>query len=162
MSGRGLFSLLLLLVFAGMSHQAVAAPNDKVRITGLSDFQLGTLGIGGDVVVAQSVCAFSGARTSGYLVSGSGIGTGGGTILQSPAGELPIELQWAGQSGQTTGTIVPVGALGGPFYSNATHQFCNNGPSSSASLIVRVREADIGAAPAGLYSGNITIILAPL
>ena len=162
-SPLGILALLVALVASGMwtMTPAWAAPNDKVRLTNLQDIQLGTLGIGGDVVAAQNVCAFSGANTNGYFVSGSGSGPGGTPALQSPAGTLPIELQWSGQSGQTSGSLV-TSSLTGPFYSVATHQFCNSGPSTSASLIVRIREGNISAAPAGLYSGSITIILAPL
>ena len=43
--------------------------------------------------------------------------------------------------------------------SGATHQTCNNGPASSASLIILLRSNVLSSAIAGAYNGTLTLVV---
>lgn len=145
---------------------ALAAPagaqSQRVRLTGLSDVAFGTLGVGGDAVASQSVCAFSSTNTGGYTVTALSAGQGGAFELTSAVGALRFDMMWAGSPNQQLGTLLGNGQNSAPFYSLASHHSCNNGPATSASAIVRFRQNDIENAAAGGYSGTVTLILAPV
>ena len=154
-------ALKLAVLPALLASQAVSAKQDTVRLTGLSDVSLGSLGTGGDAITAQSVCAYSSTNTSGYNVTALGTGASNALEVNSTSGKLPLSVLWSDQPNQTTGTQLVAGNPSATFYSTATHQFCANGPPVSASFIIRIHDADIQSAPAGAYSGTITLIIAP-
>ena len=155
----GLTIVAALLVGAATD---VHAQSQKVRLTGLTDVTFGTVGYGGDAVSAQSVCAFSSTRSNSYTISAFGSGAGSDFTLSSGRSELPFHVQWSPSPGQTSGDPLAPNGVAGPYVSNARHQRCNNGPPSSASLIITIRSADSAAAAAGVYSGSLTLVLAPM
>jgi hypothetical protein len=94
-------------------------------------------------------------------VQATGSGSGGAFTLASGSASLAYEVQWSQVSGQTSGTqLSPNVALTGQV-SSATQPSCNSGPSTSASLIVILRSAQLSAAAAGSYSGTLTLLVAP-
>ena len=154
-----------LVWLAGLAALAAGAPvspaqaADKARITGLSDVAFGTVNVGADQTASQNVCAYSDSNTNRYSVTATG---GSGAFeLTSGADALPYEVLWAGSPNQTGGTSLVAGSARGGFTSSATHQFCNNGPSTSASLTIVLRAATLGSAQAGSYSGTLLITIAP-
>jgi hypothetical protein len=170
MPGRPIGAVWLLKGSAGivaaaaalvLASPALAAANN-VQITGLSDVALGTISnFGSDTVRAQSVCAYSNTKTSGYHVTANGTGTGGAFTLASGAQTLAYDVQWSNSSGQSSGTqLGPNVALTGQT-SSATQAICNKGPATTASLIVIVRSTAVAAAMAGTYSGTLTLVLGP-
>jgi hypothetical protein len=73
---------------------------------------------------------------------------------------LAYDVEWSGQSGQSSGTALsPNVALTGQT-SSATQQFCNSGPSASASLVVVLRGSELSRARQGNYSGTLTLLIA--
>ena len=140
----------------------VYAQAQKVRLTGLNDVTFGTVGFGGDAVAAQSVCAFSSTRSKSYTITAFGSAPGSNFALSSGRDDLPFDLQWSPSPGQTSGDALTPNSVAGPYASIARHQRCNNGPPSSASLIVIIRSSDSAAATAGVYSGSVTLLLAPM
>ncbi|MFC4296151.1 hypothetical protein ACFO0A_13910 [Novosphingobium tardum] len=143
-----------------ISLQPAPASAQKVRITGLADLAFGSINnFSADASIAQDVCVYS--QASGYLVTATGAGPGGAFELASGSLRLPVEVQWSDSPGQTIGTALSPGVpLAGPS-SAATQQTCNAGPLTSASLIVLLRAAALGAATSGSYSGTLTLIIAP-
>jgi hypothetical protein len=135
---------------------------NNVRITGLSDVSFGTIAnLATDSVRSQNICVYSNSPTNGYYVQATGSGSGGAFTLASGSNALAYEVQWSPVSGQSSGTsLSPTVALHGQT-SAATQPSCNSGPSSSASLIIILRSAQLSAANAGTYSGTLTLLVAP-
>lgn len=135
---------------------------NNVRITGLSDVAFGTVAnLASDSLNSQNICVFSNSQTNGYYVQATGSGAGGAFTLASGGNALAYEVQWNQASGQSAGAqLSPNVALTGQV-SSATQPSCNSGPSSSASLIIILRSAQLSAATAGTYSGTLTLLVAP-
>lgn len=155
-AGRLAFAAGLLL---SVAVPAEAASN-KVRVTALSDVAFGTLAnLGADATQSQSICLFSDTSTAGYTVTATGTGPGGAFQLSSGAQALPFEVQWASSSGQSSGAALTPGVPLTGQVSTATHQVCTNGPATSASLVIVLRSAALSSAPAGTYSGTLTLLV---
>ena len=88
-------------------------------------------------------------------------GTGAQFELQSPSGNLPFEVQWADSANRTSGQQLVAGTARSGFVSTANNHSCNNSPAA-ASLIVLLRAFEIERATAGGYSGQLTLIIAPM
>lgn len=146
---------------AGLAGQAGAA--DRVRITGLSDVSFGTLSsLTIDSVQSQSICVYAKSPpANNYSVTASGSGTGGAFLLSSASGTLPFEVQWSDTPGQTSGSqLIANQPLGGQ-QNTASVDDCSSGPSSTASLIIILRSAALGAAFSGSYTGTLNLLIAP-
>lgn len=148
---------------AGIGIEAPAYADDKVRVTQFQDIAFGLVAVGsGDIVSSQNLCAYTSSASNAYSVRATGSGSGSALSLQSPAGSLPFEVQWADNPNQTSGRLLRAGISEGGFISQAKNHFCNSGPASTASLIVILRDYDLGAATTGDYAGQLTIMIAPL
>lgn len=152
----------MLLALALCVRPVSAAPQDKVRVSQLSDVNFGTVGLaGGDYVIAQDLCVYSSANNGGYSVVATGTSQASEFVLVSGAKALGLEVQWADSAGQQSGQqLLPGVALGGQFADARQHQ-CNSGPPASASLIVILRANSINSATAGNYAGTLNILIAP-
>ncbi len=149
-------SVLALLVIAS---PAVAASN-KVRISDLSDANFGIIAnVGVDATLNQSVCLYADTNTNGYNVTASGTGPGGAFVLSSGPRTMSYEVQWSSSSGQSSGTQLASNVPLTGQVSGATHQTCNNGPASSASLIILLRSNVLSSATAGGYNGTLTLVV---
>ena len=138
---------------------AFAQASDRVRLTGLSDVNFGTItAVEFDASVAQSVCLYS--RTGRYGISAIGSGSSGAFSLSGGATSLPYAVEWSQTAGSQSGAVLqPNTALTG-LLATATHQTCQSGPTASASLIVRLKGLDLSAAQMGAYNGTLTLIVA--
>jgi hypothetical protein len=138
---------------------AFAASN--VKITALSDVAFATIAnLSADSVRAQSICVYSNSPTNGYRVTASGT-AGGPFTLTSGGNSLAYEVQWSASTGQTSGTQLVANVATGGFISTATQNSCNNGPATTASLIVILRAAALSSAMAGTYNGTLTLVVGP-
>jgi len=133
----------------------------KVRITNLSDVDFGTIAnLQADSRRSQNICLYSNGTAGGYSVLASGSGSGSAFSLANGPNQLAYDVEWSGQSGQSSGTALsPNVALTGQT-SSASHQFCNSGPPASASLIVVLRGSQLAQARQGSYSGTLTLLIA--
>lgn len=149
------------MLFSGLLYPAHAQSNN-VRITKLSDVNFGNLtNLEADAALSQSVCLFAHTSSKGYRITGTGSGAAGAFDLASAAGILSYEVQWNQAPGQSSGVqLYPNEPLSGQT-TTATHQTCNNGPTTSASLIVLLRSAALSSAGAGSYTGTLTLIVGP-
>lgn len=150
-----------LAIFLGVGAQPSPALAQKVRITNLSDVDFGLIAnLQAETRRSQSVCLYSNSVGSAYSVVASGSGPGGSFALANGSSSLAYDVEWSQQSGQTSGTLLSVnGALTGQT-SAATHQFCNSGPPTSASLTIVLRAAELSQAREGSYSGSLTLLIA--
>jgi hypothetical protein len=148
------------LFLAAVMHPLPASAQ-KVRITNLSDVNFGLISnLQADSRQSQNICLYSNTTGSRYSVAASGSGTGSSFALSSGSDSLAYEVEWSDQSGQTTGTgLAPNVAVTGQA-SSATHQFCNSGPATSASLTIVFRSSDLSQAREGSYSGSLTLLVA--
>jgi hypothetical protein len=149
-------------IVALLAPQSLSAQSNSVRVTQLSDVAFGALAnLGVDAVQTQSICVFAHTANDGYRVTATGSAPNGAFALSSGASLLDYEVQWSPSPGQSTGSqLSPNSTLTG-LTSSATQQTCNNGPATSASLIVVLRSAALSSARAGSYSGTLTLIIGP-
>jgi hypothetical protein len=145
----------LFLVAAFCSSPALG----KVRISGLSDVNFGTISnIGVDAVQSQSVCVYS--QNNRYNVRADGSGASGAYVLSSGASNIAYEVRWNSQAGQSNGTGLSPGAALSGLTTNANNQNCSNGPSTTASLILVLPATTLSTATQGTYGGTLTLIVA--
>ena len=137
------------------------AAADKVRITNISDVNFGMItNLQADARQSQNICVFSNSTAGAYSILASGSGTGSAFTLSNGSNSLAYEVQWADQSGQTSGTSLAPNVTATGRTSSASHQSCNTGPPTSASLVIILRASQLGQARAGNYSGSLTLLVA--
>ena len=151
------------IAFAALlAPQASLAQSNNVRITQLSDVAFGSLvNLGVDAVRTQNICVFAHTATGGYRVTATGSAPGGAFALSSGTSLLAYDVQWSPSAGQSAGTqLSPNIPLTG-LTSAASQQTCNNGPATTASLILLLRSVEMSSASAGSYSGTLTLLVGP-
>lgn len=135
----------------------------RVQISGLSDVTFNAVDPTVAAASAQNVCVWSNTSTRGYRITASGNGAGSAFTLAS--GVLPVvpySVEWAGSSGQASGSALSSGTALTGLTSTATNPTCASGASSSASLIVKMASADLQTMQAGpTYTGTLTLLVAP-
>jgi spore coat protein U-like protein len=153
--------LKIFAVLAAMTMQSQFAEAQKVRVTNLSDVDFGLIAnLQAESRRSQNICVFSNSTGTAYSVSASGSGAGGSFSLSNGPAMLAYDVEWSNSSGQTSGTqLSPTVPLTGQS-SSATHQFCNSGPASSASMTIVLRGAELSRAQEGSYSGTLTVLIA--
>jgi hypothetical protein len=152
---RAAFLALGVLALTGGGADA-----QQVRLTKLSDVSFGTLTTLTTKTNAQNVCAFATSLTGRYSVRASGSGTGGALTLAGSGAPMPYEVQWAGTPNQTTGTPLLANTTVGGFTDGDVLETCNLINTSSATLIVILRDTALASATAGSYLGTLTLVLA--
>jgi hypothetical protein len=155
------FTLSCLLLLSVADGPSFAASN-KVRITQLGDITFGTIAnLSTDATRSESVCLFADTATNGYNITAAGTGPGGAFQLSSGLSSMPYEVQWSSTPAQSSGTqLAPNLPLTGQA-SAATQQTCNNGPATTASLIIVLRTNALASATAGTYNGTLTLVVGP-
>jgi hypothetical protein len=134
----------------------------RVRISGLSDVAFSNVDPSLDAANAQNVCVWSNTSTKGYRITASGSGAANAFTLANAALVVPYTVEWSGTSGQSGGTALTAGSALTGLTSTATNSNCASGPSTSASLIVKIAAADLqGMNSATNYTGTLTLLVAP-
>ena len=138
-----------------------SVPN-RVQISGLADVSFANQDPATPAANAQNVCVWSNTSTRGYNVTATGSGAGSAFTLAGGASTVPYAVEWAGSSGQSSGTAFTSGAALTGLTSTATSATCASGPGSSASLIVRISTANLQTMEAATaYTGTLTLVVAP-
>lgn len=152
---------LALAVAVTLVAQAAPTNAQKVRITNVSDVNFGLLpNLQSDSRRSQNICLYSSSSGGAYSVAAAGSGASSSFTLSNGSHLLAYEVEWADQSGQSSGaSLTPNVALTGRT-SAANHQFCNSGPTTSASLTIVLRSAELSKAREGNYSGSLTLLIA--
>lgn len=135
----------------------------RVQISGLSDFAFGTLNPTVAASTAKNVCVWSNTATKGYNITATGDGAANAFTLSNGSTSLAYGVEWAGSSGQATGTSLTTSSAATGFTSTATNPSCSAGPATTASLIVKFSTAQMQAAvgSAAAYTGTLTLVVAP-
>ena len=138
-----------------------SVPN-RIQLTGLTDVSLLNQDPTVPAANAQNVCVWSNSSTKGYYVTATGSGAGSAFTLANGALNVPYNVEWAGSSGQASGTALTATTALHGLTSTATNPTCVAGPSSSASLIVKISTANLQAMQAATtYTGTLTLVMAP-
>jgi hypothetical protein len=145
-------------LFLAALIQSSPVPAQKVRITNIPDVDFGLLSnLQADSRRSQNICLYS---TGTYSVSAIGSGSGSAFTLSNGSNSLAYEVEWSDQSGQPNGSSLAPNVSQTGRTSSATHQFCNSGPTSSASLIIVLRATELSKALEGSYTGSLTLLIA--
>lgn len=154
-------AIACLAVFLDLVIVSPPASAQKVRITNLSDVDFGLItNLQSESRRSQNICVFSSSAGNAYSVAASGSGPGGSFALASGASALAYDVEWSQQSGQTSGVSLSANGVLTGQTSAAAHQFCNSGPTTTASLIIVLRSAELSQAREGNYSGSLTLLIA--
>lgn len=138
-----------------------SVPN-RIQISGLADVSFTNQDPATPASNAQNVCVWSNTSTKGYNVTASGSGAASAFTLANGAATVPYAVEWAGSSGQSSGTALTTGSALTGLTSTATSATCSSGPGSSASLIVKISSANLQSMQAAAtYTGTLTLVVAP-
>ena len=136
----------------------------RVRISKLSDVDLQNVDPTVEAKRNQSVCVWSNAASRAYQITASGSGAGSAFTLEAVGAPAPVPyfVQWAGTSGQTSGTALAAGTPLGSLTTSAINSDCSTGPATTASLIVGMDASTLQSMTADLvYTGTLTLTVAP-
>lgn len=138
-----------------------SVPN-RVEISGLTDVSFANQDPAIAAANAQNVCVWSNTGTKGYSITATGSGTASAFTLANGALSVPYSVEWAGSSGQASGTALTSGTALAGLTSTAANPTCSSGPSSTASLIVKISTANLQTMQAATnYTGTLTLVVAP-
>lgn len=156
--GVSAFAMLATLV---CGYSPATAQSHKVRVSDLTDIVYGTINnLQADSRRSQSICVSASATDGLYSVTATGTGPGGALELSSGAFSLPYSVEWSTAPSQSFGaSLVANEALVGQS-TPEKQQDCKSRGLQTASLIVILRGAELGAAIQGSYSGTLTILIA--
>jgi hypothetical protein len=140
---------------------SASVPN-RIQLTGLNDVTFTNQDPNVAAANAQNVCVWSNSATRGYYVTATGSGAASAFTLANGAATVPYTVEWAGTSAQTSGTALSASTALHGLTSAATNPTCGSGPTSSASLIVRMSTASLQSMQAATtYTGTLTLVVAP-
>jgi hypothetical protein len=135
---------------------ALTIPN-LVRLTQVNDIALGNWTGAGDMQGTDSVCVWSTTRK--YRVTATGSGAGGAFTLAAAPSTLAYTVQWRDVAGASSGTAMTAGTPLTGQNTSVTSTTCGGG--TNATVLVRVAESALAAAPAANYLGTLTLVVAP-
>ena len=131
----------------------------SVRISGLSDMDLGTWSGDGDMSGSQTVCAFASPGVD-YTITFDGGNQPGNYVLENGMGsEIQFDLYYApNNTGSGYQLTTPTNALVGQTGASDSTD-CLSGETGSIQVVVS--EAALASMPSGTYSETISVTLAP-
>lgn len=156
--GLNAFAVLATLACA---HSPAPAQSNKVSISGLTDVAYGTINnLQTDSRRSQSICVSASTTDGLYSVTATGTGPGGALELSSGTFSLPYSVEWSSAPSQSFGASLTANAGLVGQSTPEKQQDCKSRGLQTASLIVILRGAELGAAIQGSYSGTLTILIA--
>jgi hypothetical protein len=137
-----------------------------VQVSGMSDLTLSSYKLGdGDQRLSTTVCVYSSTAYGGYRVFVTGDGVGGAyTLSNGGSNTLAYSVIWnsggAGGLGTTGDLLTYLGDLNVDNASTTSFD-CNANANPTAQLNIEFTQANLDAAPAGTYTGLITVLVTP-
>lgn len=130
--------------------------NNLVMVSNLGDINLGTYSGTGNLTGSDSFCVYrNGAGNYNITMNGSG-GSGAYLLNDGGTNNLPYTVSFTNGSANS---MTASTALTAQANANTTSTTC--GGSDNVSVGVTVTNASLAAAPAGTYTGSLTVIVAP-
>lgn len=130
---------------------------EMIRISGLDPIDLGAFDGVSNRQGEDDFCVYSNGLTGRYTVTGYGQGGNAEFQVASGAGTLPVQVEYDDGTGFVT--MAP-GAVAQKQNADGVSLDCIGG--SNAHLRTTVEAAALRNAPAGTYTGEITLIVAPI
>ncbi|MDH5434830.1 MAG: hypothetical protein OEY19_12875 [Gammaproteobacteria bacterium] len=135
-----------------------------VQVTNLDDITL-TPFVGGaaDLTGSDSFCVYSNNGTGNYNITMSG--DAGNFTLANGASTIPYSVDFV--NGATTSNALHGQPILGQTGANTVDQNCGavpdgiNPTNGNVSMSITVANAAAAAAPAGIYTGTLTVVVAP-
>lgn len=143
----------------GTSLISVTVPN-LIKVTGFADLALGAWSGSGAMDGNDNICVYTNKASGTYRVTATGSGASNAFTITDGSNLIAYTAAFndvSGTSGEqplTSGT-----ALTGQTGANTASQTC--GGSNNSNFHVTIAEAALLAAPAGAYSGTLTILVEP-
>ncbi|MEM6638801.1 MAG: hypothetical protein AAF610_02775 [Pseudomonadota bacterium] len=132
------------------------AVNDEVRISNLTDINLGVFA-GADAVGSTAACVYRNG-TGAYRITATGSGAGGAFSLTDGTNSVNYAVEFDDGTGSLAmGTATPLIGRTGADPASATCATTGN----NATVTTTVAAADGAALPAGTYTGTLTLLVAP-
>jgi hypothetical protein len=140
-----------------------ASVASRVQISGLRDVTFLNVDPNAAQLDAQSVCVWSNSAGRKYNITATGSGTNKAfTLASTGLNPVAYSVEWAALPGRDVGSPLTASAALAGQISTATAPTCTSGPAKSASLIVKMAEADLQTMQAGAsYNGVLTLVVAP-
>ena len=132
----------------------------RVQIGGLTDIAFGTVDPSSAASQSEDVCVWSNMSGRGYQVTATGSGASNAFTLTDGTNTLPYSVEWAGSTGQSSGTALTSGSALTGLTSTALNPTCASG-SKTASFFVKMNATSLQAAVASSYTGTLTLVVAP-
>lgn len=152
------------LTSTGTSDVSVTKENTAL-ISGIDDIAFGTLGLLPTPAVETSAMCVYAANAGAYGITiTSGSGNGAFAMNEPGGGTLAYSVRWADASG--TLTAVADGTPTTTLLGSSTELDCasdtaNGVANSNAILEVTIAEAEYNAAPSGVYTDTLTLLITP-
>jgi len=128
-----------------------------VRVSNLNDINLGTFaGGGGGLAGTDTFCVYRNG-TGNYTINMTGDGAASAFTLANGANTVPYSVDFV--NGATTTAMSTGTALAGQTGANTVSDTC--GGVDNVSVNISVSNGALSAAPAGTYSGVLTMVVAP-
>ena len=128
-----------------------------IRISGLDPIDLGRFDGTNDLRGRDDFCVFSNSPSGTYTLTVTGQGSGGDFLVASGAAQIPLDVEIDDGTG-----FVPVTPNAPLPQDNASSDGIDCGGSSNAAVRVSARSADLVDAAAGVYSGELTLMVSPI
>ena len=130
--------------------------NDEVRISNLTDINLGVFS-GADAVGSSSACVYRNG-TGAYQILATGDGAGGAFSLTDGANTVAYSIDFDDGTGAIpmTSGIPVIGRTGADPASSTCATTGNN-----ATVAATVAAVDAATLPAGTYAGTLTLVVSP-
>lgn len=125
-----------------------------VRVSSLHDFNIDMQFVAEDLKASETGCIWS--TTGGYSITGIGSGTDGAFTVTQGTHELPYRAQWDDSFNQERS--LKANRTVTERITDAVASDCDGDTNSNLEIIIET--GDLEAAPAGLYSGTLTLIVA--
>jgi hypothetical protein len=130
---------------------------DEVKISNLSDIPLAFTGI--DVSGTSAACVYRSGVTGLYNITGTGSGAGGAYTLANGPTTVAYGVEYddgSGFSPLTSGAALP--AAGG----ESVNDDCATAGADNGTVQVTVLAVDAAVLPALVYTGTLTLLVAPI
>jgi hypothetical protein len=131
--------------------------NALVQISALDDIALGNYTGVASMTGADDLCVYS--NNGGYDITATGNGPGSAFELIGTSANIPYTVEWADTAGAGTGTPLAAGVTLADQVGTFTTPNC--GGAENARVLVAVNNNDLASAPAGNYTGVLTLLVAP-
>lgn len=138
------------------------------QISAMTDMTLASYTLGaGDQALFSTACVYSSSAGGAYYVTATGSGASNAFTLADGSNTIAYTVVWnsggvgaLGTTGATLTTAVQTAALSNAATDSATCAGTSPGPT--AQVNVNIAGTVLDAAPAGTYTGTLTIVVAPV